>query len=70
MQFTSKKNRLAHPLWQLAPPQENPGSATGKVVRSTFVSLLRTYSHKEKANTKAKMPVRGGNANAATESNQ
>ena len=22
------KNRLVHPLWELAPPQENPGSAT------------------------------------------
>ena len=24
-----QKNRLAHPLWELAPPQENPGSTTG-----------------------------------------
>ena len=24
-----QKNRLAHPLWELVPPQENPGSATG-----------------------------------------
>ena len=23
-----QNNRLAHPLWELAPPQENPGSAT------------------------------------------
>ena len=30
-----QKNRLAHPLWELAPtPQENPGSATGMVPRS------------------------------------
>ena len=32
IQFLVKKiakNRLAHPLWELAPPQENPGSATG-----------------------------------------
>ena len=30
MQFSAKNcnNRLAHPLWELAPPQENPGSAT------------------------------------------
>ena len=31
MQFSAKKmenNRLAHPLWELAPPQENPGTAT------------------------------------------
>ena len=30
MQFSAKNlqnNRLAHPFWELAPPQENPGSA-------------------------------------------
>ena len=26
--FRQKKNRLAHPLWEFVPPQENPGSAT------------------------------------------
>ena len=25
-----QNNRLAHPLWELAPPQENPGSATAR----------------------------------------
>ena len=28
IQFSAKKNRLAHPLWEFVPPQENPGSAT------------------------------------------
>ena len=34
MQFSAKKlqnNRLAHPLWELRPPQENPRSATARV---------------------------------------
>ena len=26
-----KKIRLVHPLWELAPPQENRGSATGTI---------------------------------------
>ena len=25
-----QNNRLAHPLWELARPQENPGSATAR----------------------------------------
>ena len=34
IQFSTKNlqnNRLAHPLWELAPPQENPGSATAYI---------------------------------------
>ena len=29
-----QKNRLAHPLWELAPPQENPGSASDICITS------------------------------------
>ena len=29
-----QKNRLAHPLWELAPPRENPGSASDICITS------------------------------------
>ena len=38
MQFSAKKlqnYRLAHPLWEFVPPQENPGSAIDSFIKST-----------------------------------
>ena len=36
-----QNNRLAHPLWELAPPQENPGSATAQ--RCLFLLEFATF---------------------------
>ena len=46
MQFLAKKLqniRLAHPLWELAPPQENPGTAT--VMDCTNHAKWRAQNH-------------------------
>ena len=37
----SAKNRLAHPLWELAPPQENSGSATAPHPQLRFMMKLK-----------------------------
>ena len=41
-----QNNRLAHPLWKLAPPQENPGSASVYYVKT------------KKSSNKMLLPVR------------
>ena len=43
MQFSAKNlrnNRLAHPLWELAPFQENPGSATDSFFKISWNQVI------------------------------
>ena len=55
LQFSAKNlqnNSLAHPLWELAPPQENPGSA--KMKWYTFSCLINFRTRNQ---TELRIPV-------------
>ena len=63
MQFSAtyiQNNRLAHPFPELAPPQENPGSATATGIHSCLANFFPARMHSSRMHTVCSLPYSGG----------